>query len=45
MGGMVFLDIRDRYGLTQVTCDPAHVSEDVMKQATNVKSEYVVQVV
>ena len=44
MGGMIFLDIRDRYGVTQVTLDPQHVSEEVMKEAEELKNEYVVKV-
>ena len=44
MGGMVFIDVRDRYGVTQVTCDPQHVSEEVLAVANELKNEYVVQI-
>jgi len=42
-GGLIFLDIRDRYGLTQVICDPEH-SPEVHRIASGLRSEYVVQV-
>lgn len=42
-GGLVFLDIRDRYGITQVICDPER-SPEAHRVASEVRSEYVVQV-
>ncbi|GHO43125.1 aspartate--tRNA ligase [Ktedonospora formicarum] len=42
-GGLIFLDLRDRYGLTQVICDPER-SGGAHKIASDVRSEYVVQV-
>lgn len=42
-GGLVFLDIRDRYGVTQVICDPER-SPEAHRVASEVRSEYVVQV-
>ncbi|HLJ33804.1 MAG TPA: aspartate--tRNA ligase [Ktedonobacteraceae bacterium] len=42
-GGLVFLDIRDRYGITQVICDPER-SPEAHRIASEVRSEYVVQV-
>lgn len=42
-GGLVFLDIRDRYGITQVICDPER-SPDAHRVASELRSEYVVQV-
>ena len=41
-GGLVFLDIRDRYGLTQVICDPER-SPEAHRIASDFRSEYVVQ--
>jgi len=43
-GGLVFLDIRDRYGITQVICDPER-SAEAHRVASEVRSEYVVQVI
>ena len=42
-GGLVFLDIRDRYGITQVICDPER-SPEAHGVASELRSEYVVQV-
>jgi aspartyl-tRNA synthetase len=42
-GGLIFLDIRDRYGLTQVVCHPDH-SPEAHRVASELRSEYVVQV-
>jgi aspartyl-tRNA synthetase len=42
-GGLVFLDIRDRYGITQVICDPER-SLEAHHIASELRSEYVVQV-
>ena len=44
MGGMIFVDMRDRYGMTQVTLDPQHVQRDIMRCAEELKNEYVIQV-
>ena len=42
-GGLVFLDMRDRYGLTQVICDPER-SVEAHRIASELRSEYVVQI-
>lgn len=42
-GGLIFLDLRDRYGRTQVICDPER-SPEAHRIATELRSEYVVQV-
>src|SRR5437016_6569702 len=42
-GGLVFLDIRDRYGITQVISDPEG-APDVHRIASELRSEYVVQI-
>jgi aspartyl-tRNA synthetase len=42
-GGLVFLDIRDRYGITQVIADP-ELSPEAHRLASELRSEYVVQV-
>lgn len=43
LGGLIFVDIRDRYGLTQVFFDPK-VSEKLFKIAEELKQEYVISV-
>ena len=42
-GGLIFLDLRDRYGLTQIVCDPER-SPEAHQVASELRSEYVVQV-
>lgn len=42
-GGLIFLDIRDRYGLTQVVCNPED-SPEAHSVAESIRSEYVVQI-
>ena len=43
LGGMIFIDLRDRYGLTQVTFAPQH-NEEVHTRAHELRSEYVLSV-
>jgi aspartyl-tRNA synthetase len=42
-GWLVFIDIRDRYGITQVVCDPER-SPEAHRTASELRSEYVIQV-
>src|SRR5687767_10990785 len=42
-GGLVFIDLRDRYGLTQLVFNPAH-AEEAHKTAEQLRSEFVVTV-
>lgn len=41
-GGLIFIDLRDRYGVTQIVSDPEH--EEERKIMDSFRSEYVVQV-
>ncbi|MBW7954677.1 aspartate--tRNA ligase [Candidatus Gracilibacteria bacterium] len=41
-GGIIFIDLRDRYGLTQIVFDPEY-SEDAHKIANEFRSEFVIQ--
>jgi aspartyl-tRNA synthetase len=43
-GGLVFVDLRDRFGLTQVVFDPS-VAAEAHAVASELKSEFVLQVV
>ncbi len=43
LGGLIFLDLRDRSGLTQVVIDP-DAGSDVFAAATALRSEWVVEV-
>ena len=42
-GGLIFIDLRDRYGLTQIVSDPENTAQ-AHKLADSVRSEYVIQV-
>jgi len=42
-GGLIFVDLRDRYGLTQIVFDPDR-SADMHDAAQSLRNEYVVQV-
>ncbi|MFN2114842.1 MAG: OB-fold nucleic acid binding domain-containing protein, partial [Anaerolineae bacterium] len=42
-GGLVFVNVRDRYGLTQVVCDSDH-SPEVFDAARDVGSEWVLAI-
>jgi aspartyl-tRNA synthetase len=43
-GGVLFLDLRDRYGITQVVFRPEALSAEMMERARMIGSEYVVLV-
>ena len=42
-GGVIFIDLRDRYGLTQIKFDP-DINSDAHHRAEDLRSEWVVQV-
>ncbi|HET9911169.1 MAG TPA: aspartate--tRNA ligase [Anaerolineales bacterium] len=42
-GGVIFLDLRDRYGIIQVTVNP-NLSKETLDTVTNVRMEWVLQV-
>ncbi|MBB64901.1 MAG: aspartate--tRNA ligase [Waddliaceae bacterium] len=42
-GGLIFIDLRDRYGLTQIVFDP-DVNRDAHRQAEEMRSEWVLSI-
>jgi aspartyl-tRNA synthetase len=44
LGGLIFVDLRDRYGITQVVFNPEEVSQELCDLAHSLKYEYVVKV-
>ncbi|MGZ9225074.1 MAG: aspartate--tRNA ligase, partial [Anaerolineales bacterium] len=42
-GGVIFLDLRDRYGIVQVTVNP-NLSKETLDQVANVRMEWVLQI-
>ncbi|HEV8544336.1 MAG TPA: aspartate--tRNA ligase [Verrucomicrobiae bacterium] len=44
LGGLIFIDIRDREGRTQTVFDPSDLSNDIFERASSLKSESVISV-
>jgi aspartyl-tRNA synthetase len=44
LGGILFIDLRDRYGITQIVFHPEHVSKEVMAAASSCRHEFVIGV-
>jgi len=42
-GGLIFIDLRDRYGITQITFDPK-TSEEAWNIADSVRNEFVIKI-
>jgi aspartyl-tRNA synthetase len=41
---LTFIDLRDRYGITQITVNPANVSPDIVAAADSLRPEYCIKV-
>lgn len=44
LGGLVFFDLRDRYGITQIIFDPNSLDDKIMDTANRCRNEFVVTV-
>lgn len=44
LGGLIFIDLRDREGIMQLVINPERVSPAVMKTAESLRSEFVIEV-
>src|ERR1700754_851991 len=42
-GGLIFIDLRDRYGLTQLVFDPKK-NQDIHNEAEKLRSEWVISI-
>lgn len=45
LGGLFFLDLRDRYGITQVVLNPDELPKEVLDEADRARHEWVVAVI
>jgi aspartyl-tRNA synthetase len=43
-GGLIFIDMRDRFGLTQLIFDPALILKEMFNQASRLRSEWVISI-
>src|SRR6267154_1942568 len=44
LGGLIFIDVRDREGRTQTVFDPSDLPKDIFEQAASLRSECVVRI-
>lgn len=44
LGGLIFIDLRDRHGISQVIFNPEEVSKELCELAQSLKYEYVIKV-
>jgi aspartyl-tRNA synthetase len=44
LGGLLFIDLRDRYGITQVVFNPEEIDEKTMNEAAGLRAETVIGV-
>ena len=44
LGGVLFIDLRDRYGKTQIVVDPEAVSKEMLEEANKARHEFVIAV-
>src|SRR5687768_2275515 len=44
-GGMLWIDLRDRYGITQLSLEEGHTADDILAKARTLGREFVIRVV
>jgi aspartyl-tRNA synthetase len=42
LGGLLFIDLRDRYGITQIVIDPENIDKNMADDAARSRSEFVI---
>ncbi len=45
LGGVLFIDLRDRYGITQIVVDPEAIDSSMLSEAERTRSEFVIAAV
>ncbi|MGB9678073.1 MAG: OB-fold nucleic acid binding domain-containing protein, partial [Candidatus Ratteibacteria bacterium] len=43
-GNLKFIDLKDRYGITQIVCSPEETEDEIWEKIEKIKNEYVVLV-
>ena len=43
-GGLTFIDLRDRYGITQILCSPDELGKDLWEKVKQVREEWVIRI-
>lgn len=43
-GGGLFVDLRDRYGITQIVFNPPHTTAQIIAESKSLRSEFVIQI-
>ncbi len=44
LGGLIFIDLRDRYGITQIVVNPEQAIKELTETAEKIRNEYVIYV-
>ena len=44
LGGLIFIDLRDRFGITQLVVNPHEASKELLEVANVVRNEYILYV-
>jgi len=44
LGGLIFVDLRDRWGITQIAFDPADISEEYIELARSIRFEFSIRI-
>lgn len=43
-GGLIFIDLRDGYGISQIVFDPHHLSSDLFNLAESLRNEFLIRI-
>ncbi|HOV21829.1 MAG TPA: aspartate--tRNA ligase [bacterium] len=43
-GGITFIDLRDRYGITQILCSPEVLNKDIWEKIKEIREEWVIKI-
>lgn len=43
-GGLTFIDLRDRYGITQILCSPEELNKEIWEKVKQIREEWVIKI-